>query len=125
VTSSSDRFRTPHACARGLRRDQTEAEKLSWSRPRDAHLDGIKFHHQFPIGEFIADFAGPAARLAIELDGAQHVDRAEQDQWRNRVLAEHGHRVLRFWNEEVLTNIERALERIAHEIEAKRSLRRR
>ncbi|MGO9267381.1 MAG: endonuclease domain-containing protein [Candidatus Binataceae bacterium] len=108
--------RIPHDRARDLRRNQTEAEKRLWARLRDGQIYDVKFRRQFPIGEFIADFACPAAHLAIELDGAQHAEQTEKDQWRTRLLAEHGYRVLRFWNEEVMTNIEGVLEKIIEEL---------
>ena len=110
-------FRIPHDRGRELRRNQTGAEKRLWARLRNGQLYGVKFRRQFPIGEFIADFACPNARLAIELDGAQHVERAGKDQWRTRLIAERGFRVLRFWNEEVLTNIEGVVAVILNELQ--------
>jgi very-short-patch-repair endonuclease len=106
----------PHLRARLLRRDQTDAEAKLWSRLRNAGLNGGKFRRQFPIGEFIADFCCPQCRLVIELDGAQHVERVQRDEWRSALLARHGYRVLRFWNEEIINHTDGVLERILAEL---------
>ena len=106
----------PHLRARLLRRDQTDAEAKLWSRLRNAGLNGGKFRRQFPIGEFIADFCCPRCRRVIELDGAQHVEQVERDEWRSVLLARHGYRVLRFWNEEIINNLDGVLERILAEL---------
>jgi very-short-patch-repair endonuclease len=91
------------------------AEKLLWARLRNGQLRGFKFRRQFPIGEFITDFACSAVRLVTELDGAQHIEQAGKDEWRTHLLAEYGYRVIRFWNDEVTTNIEGVLEKILAE----------
>ena len=96
----------PHLRARRLRRDHTAAEAKLWSPLRNEGLNGDKFRRQFPIGEFIADFCCPQSRLVIELDRAQHAERAQRDEWRSALLARHGYRVLRFWNEEIINNLE-------------------
>ena len=99
--------------ARRLRRDQTDAERLLWYRLRARQL-GAKFRRQQPLGRFIVDFYCDSARLAVELDGAQHGDPAAQaqdaarDAWLERVRI----RVLRFQNRDVLTQIDAVLERI-------------
>ena len=118
MASPPSPHRIPHDRARDLRRNQTEAEKRLWARLRDGQIYGVKFRRQFPIGEFIADFACPIARFAIEPDGAQHAEQTEKDQCRTRLLAEHGYRVLRFWNEEVMTNLEGVLALILLELRA-------
>jgi very-short-patch-repair endonuclease len=106
----------PHRRARSLRRDQTAAEVRLWSRLRNASLNGFKFRRQFPIGEFIADFCCPRRRFVIELDGAQHAEQVHRDEWRSALLARHGYRVLRFWNEEIINNLDGVLERILAEL---------
>ena len=118
MASPTDPHRIPHDHARDLRRNQTEVEKRLWARLRNGQIYAVKFRRQFPSGEFVADFACPAAGLVVELDGSQHAEQAEKDQWRTRLLAEHGYRVLRFWNEEVLTNIEGVVERILEQLQA-------
>jgi very-short-patch-repair endonuclease len=102
----------PHLRARRLRRDQTEAEKKLWGRLRSKRLVQFRFRRQFPIGNFIADFACPRSKLVIELDGSHHLDQAEKDDWRTRLIEERGFRVIRFWDNEVLTNIDTVVEMI-------------
>jgi methionyl-tRNA synthetase len=99
--------------ARELRRTQTDAEALIWSLLRDGQVEGFKFRRQHPFeanGErFILDFYCDRAKLAVELDGGQHADAHSRDMQRDRLLAAHGIRVLRFWNNEVLENLEGVL----------------
>ena len=98
--------------ARSLRANQTEAEALLWRRLRDRQLAGAKFRRQVPIGPFIADFACYAANLVVELDGGQHADTEAADAARTAWLEQHGFRVLRFWNNDVLANPDGVLEAI-------------
>ena len=65
--------------ARKLRRDQTDAETRLWSGLRGRHLDGFKFRRQFVIDRYVVDFVCIDAKLIVELDGGQHVDRADYD----------------------------------------------
>src|SRR6266446_10010457 len=104
--------RIPHLRARNLRHDQTDAEAKLWARLRGGQLEGLKFRRQFPLGQFIADFCCPQRRLIIELDGGQHAEQRSADEWRSRILSERGYRVQRFWNDEVLTNMDGVLEQI-------------
>ncbi|MEO1045085.1 MAG: DUF559 domain-containing protein [Pseudomonadota bacterium] len=101
--------------ARKLRRDVTEAEKLLWSRLRARQLDNTKFVRQFPIGNAVADFACRSVRLVIELDGGQHSEN-EADEARTKLIEAHGYQVVRFWNNDVIENIEGVLETIAQEL---------
>jgi very-short-patch-repair endonuclease len=98
--------------ARTLRKQQTNAEKLLWSRLRSRQLEGCKFRRQQPIGPYIADFLSLEPKLIIELDGGQHAEQQEQDNQRTRYLQALGYRVLRFWNHEVLNDLEAVLEAI-------------
>ncbi len=86
----------------------TDAEAKLWYHLRDRRLGGFKFVRQVPIGRYIADFACREADLIIELDGGQHAD-SEYDEERTRVLGEHGYAVIRFWNNDVLSNIDGVL----------------
>ena len=101
--------------ARDLRNQPTEAERRLWLHLRSRRFEGVKFTRQFPIGDFIADFASRSLRIAIELDGGQHSD-SPSDAGRTRIIEAHGYRVIRFWNNEVLGNIEGVLQVIAQEI---------
>lgn len=95
--------------ARSLRRNQTEAEKILWSRLRDRGLGGYKFRRQVPIDPYIADFVCMAARLIVEIDGGQHAERVAQDHERERFLQKEGYEVVRYWNNEVLGNLDGVL----------------
>jgi very-short-patch-repair endonuclease len=89
------------AFARKLRREPTEAEVRLWEELRDRRLDGIKFHRQASFDPFTADFFCAKARLVVEVDGSQHGD-SVSDQRRTAFFNGLGLRVLRFWNDEVL-----------------------
>jgi very-short-patch-repair endonuclease len=84
----------------------TDAERLLWSRLRRRQVFGLRFRRQHPIGPFIADFACTQAKLVVELDGGQHALTGGKDAARTRWLERSGYRVLRFWNNDVLTHID-------------------
>jgi len=96
----------------------TEAEAALWRRLRGGQLAGTKFRRQVPIGGFIADFCSRNPKLIVEVDGGQHAEAALRDATRTQVLAAHGYTVLRFWNSDVLTNIDGVLATIAQEVAA-------
>ena len=98
--------------ARRLRRTQTDAEAKLWARLRARQISGGKFRRQHQIGPYVADFCCVEHGLIIEIDGGQHAEQMQSDQRRTAVLKLHGFRVLRFWNNEVLANIEAVLEQI-------------
>ena len=98
--------------ARNLRKNATEAEKSLWRALRALNLP-VNVRRQHPIGQCIADFAIPAHKLVIEIDGGQHAQMVEADEERTRDLNGHGYRVIRFWNNDVLDNLEGVLETIA------------
>jgi crossover junction endodeoxyribonuclease RuvC len=102
---------TETARARRLRRDATDCEQLLWRKLRAAQLDAVKFRRQEPILGFTVDFVAHSHRLIIELDGGQHAD-AAADERRARILEQAGFRVLRFWNSEVIENVDGVVERI-------------
>lgn len=100
--------------ARNLRHDLTRAERKLWYALRRNQMNGFGFRRQHPVGSFVLDFYCPAARLAIELDGGQHnEDTKRYDEKRSQWLATKGIKVLRFWNNEVLSNLEGVLSVIA------------
>jgi len=98
--------------ARRLRKDATEAEKAMWRRLRARGLNGYKFVRQEPVGPYTVDFICREGRLVIEVDGGQHAN-SSRDAVRDKWLADHNYRVLRFWNNEVLGNMPGVLETIA------------
>jgi very-short-patch-repair endonuclease len=83
-------------------------------------LNEHRFRRQHPIGPYIVDFACPARKLAIELDGGQHAERQEQDAARTQDLARRGYRVIRFWNRDVIDNLPGVLELIGQELNSGR-----
>jgi very-short-patch-repair endonuclease len=91
--------------ARSLRRDMTEAEDKLWHELRSRRLDRIKFRRQVPIGCYIADFACLEAKLIVEIDGSQHAD-SVRDHERDAELRSRGFRILRFWNDEALRELD-------------------
>ena len=103
--------------ARQLRRNSTDAEKHLWRAPRSA-LPQHKWRRQMPIGPYLADFGCFAEKLVIELDGGQHADASDGDAVRTRVMNARGFRVIRFWNNDVLSNTDGVLERIADSLSA-------
>ena len=102
------------AHARDLRRGQTSAESLLWRHLRRRDLAGLKFRRPPPVGGYILDFFCEKATLAIELDGGGHADPAKvaYDARRTRRLEQLGIRILRFWNTDVLQNLDGVIARI-------------
>jgi very-short-patch-repair endonuclease len=94
--------------ARNLRRRQTDAERKLWAILRSRQFENSKFRRQEPIGKYIVDFVSMDRELIIELDGGQHNQQPvqEKDEARTRWLESRGFRVIRFWNNDVLLNIE-------------------
>ena len=97
---------TTRQAVRSLRINSTEAERVLWYHLRAARLRGYKFRRQTPLGRYIADFVCFEARLIVEVDGGQHVEQQVYDRQRTAWLEGQGFRVLRFWNTEVLGNVE-------------------
>ncbi|RWP44516.1 endonuclease domain-containing protein [Mesorhizobium sp.] len=84
--------------------ERCEAEDRLWHELRGRRLDRIKFRRQVPVGKFVADFICAEARLIIEIDGSQHAD-SNHDRERDAELKVRGFRVLRFWNDDVLRDL--------------------
>jgi very-short-patch-repair endonuclease len=100
--------------ARSLRKYPTNAERKLWARLRQKQFGGFRFRRQQPIGSYVADFFCARAKLIVELDGGQHGkdSHAIRDEVRTRWLDSQGYRVLRFWNNEVIQNLNGVLEGI-------------
>jgi very-short-patch-repair endonuclease len=105
-----------HARARTLRGDMTEAEKRVWQILRSRQIKAYKFRRQVPIGRYIADFVCHEARLIVEIDGGQHDRPSPREAERTGFLQNEGYRILRFWNNEVLANLDGVHETIAGEL---------
>ena len=101
--------------ARDLRRGSTDAERLLWSRLRGRRLLGLRFRRQHPIDRYFVDFACLEIGLIIELDGGQHAAPAnrQRDAARTAVLEAHGFKVLRFWDNEILRELDAVLTVVA------------
>jgi very-short-patch-repair endonuclease len=95
----------------------TEAEKRIWYRLRVHRLNGASFRRQYPIGGYIVDFVCLEARLIIEIDGGQHTA-SQHDEMRDAWLRSQNFAVLRFWNNEVLANIDGVVEKISEALTA-------
>ena len=106
--------------ARRLRRNQTDAERILWFRLRDRRLNGWKFRRQFPVDHYVVDFFCADAHLIIELDGGQHAVRTDADAQRTKVLEAMGYMVLRYWNNDVMQNIDGVLEDVYTALERRR-----
>jgi len=102
--------------ARSLREQQTEAEGALWRRLRDRRFQGFKFRRQVALGPYVADFVCFEAKLIVEADGGQHAE-SRRDAQRDRYFLQQGYRTLRFWNIDILTNIDGVLDTLQQNIE--------
>jgi very-short-patch-repair endonuclease len=105
--------------ARKLRRNQTDAEARLWYHLRDRRFLGFKFRRQTPRGRAVADFLCQQARLIVEVDGGQHAE-SSTDAERTAFLNSAGYLVLRFWNNDVLSNADGVLDEIARTLSVSR-----
>ncbi len=103
--------------ARELRQQSTDAERLLWRHLRGRQMAGFKFRRQYPLGPYFVDFVSFEKMLVIELDGGQHADQHAYDQQRTAWLEAGGFRVIRFWDNEVLTNLEGVTQTIFAEVD--------
>ena len=102
-----------------LRRNATECEKRLWAALRNRQLDGFKFRRQATIGRYIVDLLCAEHRLIVEVDGGQHGDKADLS--RTRFLEGQGYSVIRFWNHEVIENLDGVLESIRQALPVKQT----
>jgi len=98
--------------AKQLHRNLTPAEEILWSHIRGHRMQGVHFRNQHAIGNYVVDFCAPRKKLIIELDGSQHMDQEQYDQERTAFLESKGYRVLRFWNHQVMNDLESVLHAI-------------
>ena len=104
--------------ARRLRKEPTPAEIKLWARLRGNKLNGVSFRRQHAIGNYVPDFCSPKAKLIIELDGSQHLEQDEYDTERTKYLESQGYKVVRFWNNEVIKEIENVMRAILFAMES-------
>ena len=99
--------------ARELRNNATDAERRLWTALSNRKVAGVRFNRQVCIGPYVCDFVARTPRLIVEVDGSQHDEDHERDQARSAWLEAQGYHVLRFWNHDVLGNVQG----VAQEIE--------
>ena len=99
--------------AKRMRREPTDAEAIFWDHVRNRGLGNMKFRRQVPVGPYIADFLCADERLIVEIDGGQHG--GARDTTRDAALRALGYRVLRFWNCDVLEDLDAVLETVLAE----------
>ncbi|MDI6026068.1 DUF559 domain-containing protein [Corticibacterium sp. UT-5YL-CI-8] len=100
--------------ARSMRADPTKAENVLWQALRNKQLEGLKFKRQVPLDGYVLDFVCFEERLILEVDGSQHAQ-SESDLMRDRHFAALGFKILRFWNDDVLKNLDGVCQTILHE----------
>jgi very-short-patch-repair endonuclease len=102
-----------------LRKELTPAEHKLWAYLRRDKLNGINFRRQHAIGKYIADFCSVQEKLIIELDGSQHLEQEEQDAERTKYLNAQGYKVIRFWNNQVMNDMDGVILAIINSLESK------
>ncbi len=110
MTPMDKGYARPTARARDLRNNATDAERVLWQAISARKLSGIRFNRQVPVGPFICDFVARSIGLVIEVDGGQHDDAVDAE--RTRYIQAQGFRVIRFWNNDVLGNLDGVIEDI-------------
>ncbi len=105
--------------ARNLRKSQTDTEQILWLQLRNKRFLNYKFRRQFPVGDYIVDFICLELKLIIELDGSQHLEAENKDAERTLFLNKRGFKVIRFWNNDVINNLEGVLEQLRLDIETR------
>lgn len=95
--------------AKELRKNLTPAEEKLWVHLRGHRMGDVHFRRQYAIGNYIVDFCAPSQKLVIELDGSQHLEQQEYDKERTAFLNSKGYKVLRFWNNAVMNDLEHVL----------------
>ena len=102
--------------AANLRKNMTPAERKLWAYLERSQL-GVRFRRQHAIGDFIVDFCCVKKKIIIELDGSQHLDLQEYDEDRSKYLESRGYRVIRFWNNDVMNDINGVILAITYAVE--------
>ena len=100
-----------------LRKELTPAERKLWSRIRNDQLNGVNFRRQHAVGKYIPDFCSPKEKLIVELDGSQHLEQQEYDAERTKYFESLGYKVIRFWNNQILNDMNGVILAITYAIE--------
>lgn len=109
---------TGYEVARKLRKEPTPAERKLWAYLRGNKLHGVNFRRQHAIGRYVPDFCSVREKLIIELDGSQHLEQEQYDDERTKYLESQGYRVIRFWNNQVMNDIEAVVRAITIALES-------
>ena len=104
--------------ARNLRKSSTNAELRLWHHLKKRNLGGYKFRRQHPIPPYVVDLVCLEKKLIVELDGGQHAEETQRDAARTAILESKGYRVIRFWNNDVLTHTEVVLEEVLRRLDS-------
>jgi len=118
LRGQTNAFIRQHQLQRQLRSNMTDAEKAVWQMLRSRQMSGYRFRRQHPFGDYILDFVCLSIKLVIEIDGGQHAEQVAADNQRDQFLRDAGFRVLRFWNNQVLTETEAVREAIWQSLQA-------
>jgi very-short-patch-repair endonuclease len=102
--------------SRANRKNQTDVEKILWHHLRNKQIEGLKFRRQYPVGSYILDFYCIESQLAIELDGSQHIGNKSYDTIRSQYFNKLGIEILRFWDNEIIENIDGVLEVVRNKV---------
>ena len=108
--------------AKQLHRNMTPAEVKLWARLRAHRLEGVHFRNQHAIGNYVVDFCAPRKKLIIELDGSQHMEQEGYDKERTQYLESKGYTVIRFWNHDVMKDIDSVIRAIIQAVHAEHPL---
>lgn len=100
-----------------LRKELTPAERKLWAYLRNNKINGVSFRRQHAIGKYIPDFCAVQEKLIIELDGSQHLEQETYDAERTKYLEEQGYKVIRFWNNQVMNDMNSVILAITYAIE--------
>ncbi|MBO9579974.1 MAG: DUF559 domain-containing protein [Sphingobium sp.] len=103
--------------ARNLRNNATDAERVLWNALSNRKVGGVRFNRQVCVGPYVCDFVARTPRLIVEVDGGQHAINGG-DAERTARLESQGYRMLRFWNHDVLTNVEGVVAEVANALRA-------
>ncbi|MES2095748.1 MAG: DUF559 domain-containing protein [Pseudomonadota bacterium] len=107
MSDKSDKgYKRPTARSRDLRANMTPAERKLWGCLSARKVAGVRFNTQFPIGPYVGDFVSRGAKLVIEVDGGDHGLKERADAARSRYMEARGYRVIRFWNNDVMGNMD-------------------